>query len=99
MKGFAMFNKEIKTVKDVRQYFSFMVNERKVNFHPDTDFSEYVSCETGKSTFTDEEIDQFNSLMGASFEVCELAEADIYEIGLEMLKGTMNAGKTSSANP
>jgi hypothetical protein len=81
-----MFNKKIKTAKDVRQYFSYLVNIRKLNFHPDTDFSEYVSTETGKPTFTDEEVRRFNDLMEDSFKVCELEGIDIYEIGLQVLK-------------
>ena len=82
-----MYNKEIKTVKDVKQYFSYLVNKRKLNFHPDTDFSEYVSCKTGKSTFKDEEISHFNDLMENSFRICALEKVDIYEIGLKILKG------------
>ena len=53
----------------------------------DTEFSEYASCETGESTFNDEEIRYHNSLMDACFSVCEKAGVDIYEIGLKIMKG------------
>ena len=93
MKGLAMaeFNEEIKTKDDVVKYFSYLVEEQHLNFHPDTDFSEYVLCETGESTFNDEEIRYHNSLMDACFSVCEKAGVDIYEIGLQILKGHRNA--------
>ena len=91
MKEPAIFNNEIRNVEDVGQYFSYLVNEMKLNLHPDTDFSEYVSYETGQNTFTEEQICHFNNLMTTCFEVCEFAKADIYEIGLEVMKGNMNA--------
>ena len=35
----------IKTVEGVKAFFHHLVYERKVNFHPDDDFADYVSCE------------------------------------------------------
>ena len=94
MKGLVMleFNEDIKTIEDVRKYFSYLVEEIRLNFHPDTDFSEYVSCETGRRTFTDKEASYHNSLMDICFSICEESGVDIYEIGLEVLKGGMNVG-------
>jgi len=81
-----MYDKAIKTVADVRKFFRYLVDICSVNFHPDTDFSEYISCDTGSKTFTDDEAAHYNSLMAACFLVCEEAEVDIYEIGLKALK-------------
>ena len=38
-------NSHIKSVKDVVTFFHHIVCERKVNFHPDDMFEDYVSCE------------------------------------------------------
>ena len=45
-------NSHIMTVKDVETFFHHIVFERKVNFHPDNMFEDYVSCGGGISTFT-----------------------------------------------
>ena len=79
-------NNRIKTVKDVETFFHHIVFERKVNFHPDDMFEDYVSCEGGINTFTIEECAIYNRLMDESFAVCEKEEVDIYEIGLEELQ-------------
>lgn len=75
----------IKSVKDVEAFFHHVVCERKVNFHPDNMFEDYVSCEDGINTFTFEECSVYNRLMDESFKVCENEGVDIYEIGISML--------------
>ena len=75
----------IKTVKDVETFFHHIVSERKVNFHPDNMFEDYVSCEGGISTFTIDECAIYNRLMDESFNVCKNADVDIYEIGINEL--------------
>lgn len=74
------------TVKDVETLFHHIVIERKVNFHPDDMFEDYVSCEGGINTFTIEECAIYNRLMDESFAVCKNEGVDIYEIGLEELQ-------------
>ncbi len=88
MKGLVMseFNGKIETTDDVVKYFAYLVKELHLNFHPDTEFSEYVSCETGENTFNDKEINYHNSLMNNCFSVCEKAGVDIYDIGLKIMK-------------
>lgn len=82
-------NSHIKSVKDVEIFFHHIVFERKVNFHPDDMFEDYVSCEGGINTFTLEECAIYNRLMDESFAVCEKEKVDIYEIGLEELQGAL----------
>ena len=79
-------NSHIMTVKDVETFFHHIVFERKVNFHPDDMFEDYVSCEGGINTFTIEECAIYNRLMDESFAVCKNKGVDIYEIGLEELQ-------------
>jgi hypothetical protein len=35
----------IRSVEDVKAFFHHLVDERKVSFHPDNMFEDYVSCE------------------------------------------------------
>lgn len=76
----------ISTVKDVKTFFHHIVFERKVNFHPDDMFEDYVSCEGGINTFTLEECAIYNRLMDECFKVCEKEGVDIYSIGLNELQ-------------
>ena len=76
----------IKSVKDVETFFHHIVSERKVNFHPDDMFEDYVSCEGGINTFTLGECAIYNRLMDESFAVCNNEVEDIYTIGLEELQ-------------
>lgn len=75
----------IKSVKDVETFFHHIVYERKVNFHPDDMFEDYISCESGVNTFTIEECAIYNRLMDESFKICEKERIDIYEIGMKEL--------------
>lgn len=76
----------IMSVKDVKTFFRHIVSERKVNFHPDDMFEDYVSCEGGINTFTLGECAIYNRLMDESFAVCNNEGVDIYAIGLEELQ-------------
>ncbi len=76
----------IMSVKDVKTFFHHIVSERKVNFHPDDMFEDYVSCEGGINTFTLGECAIYNRLMDESFAICENEGIDIYSIGLEKLQ-------------
>ena len=71
------------SVKDVKTFFHHIVSERKVNFHPDDMFEDYVSCEGGINTFTLGECAIYNRLMDESFAICVNEGVNIYEIGLE----------------
>ena len=75
----------ILSVDDVRMFFHHLVEERKVNFHPDDDFANYVSLKDHTPTFSDEEVVIYNRLMDESFDVCDKSNIDIYEIGIEFL--------------
>ena len=70
----------IETIKDVQDFAKFLYYERKVAFHPDDDFADYVSDETGKQSFSKKEIPIFNRLMDECFKVCERENRDIYEV-------------------
>lgn len=79
-------NSHIKSVKDIEIFFHHLVFDRKVNFHPDDMFENYVSCEGGINTFSLEECAIYNRLMDECFAVCNKDGVDIYAIGLEELQ-------------
>ena len=74
------------TVKDVETFFHHIVLERKLNFHPDDMFEDYISCEGSINTFTLDECAIYNRLTDESFAVCKKDDVDIYEIGLVELQ-------------
>lgn len=76
----------ILSTKDVETFFHHLVYERKVNFHPDDMFEDYVSCEGGINTFTIDECAIYNPLMDECFRVCDNEGVDIYSIGLKELQ-------------
>jgi hypothetical protein len=78
----------IETIDDVKKFFGHLVNERRVTFHPDDNFEDYVS-EDGAHIFSEEECAIYNRLMDESFEVCDKNRVDIYAIGLEFMQSTM----------
>jgi len=82
-------NSHIKSVKEVETFFHHLAFERKVNFHPDDMFEDYVSCEGGINTFTLDECAIYNRLMDESFKVCENESVDIYSIGLTELQSVL----------
>lgn len=82
------YNKDshIKSVEDVKAFFNHLVDdERKLNFHPDDDFADYISYEDKTPSFTKEEVSVYNRLMEESFDVCNNYNMDIYDIGFDEL--------------
>ena len=76
----------ITSVADVKAFFHHLVDERKVNFHPDDDFADYISNNDKTPTLTDDEVILYNRLMEESFDACEAAGVDIYELSLQELE-------------
>lgn len=71
----------VKDEATVRAFFKQLVASG-INFHPDTEFSEY-ECECdGKRSFNDEQCAILDAAMAKAFEAVE----DPYEIGLEIFK-------------
>lgn len=82
------YNKESKiaTVDDVKEFFQHLINDRKLNFHPDDRFEDYVSHTDRSNTFSQEECVIYNRLMDESFNTCEKSGEDIYAIGVELMQ-------------
>lgn len=90
---------KIKTVTDVKKFFHHLVFDRKVNFHPDDDFSEYVSIDGKTPTFNANEVKQYNRLMKQAFDVCEKNGKDIYEIAMDEFNKTFKRSKGMNGLP
>ena len=77
---------EIRNLVDVVHFFEHLLFVKKVSFHPDDDFSEYVLYEDNSPCFTSEEVEIYNQLMVQCFEVCQRQKIDIYSIGLASMR-------------
>lgn len=72
----------ITTAEEVKDFFHHIVYDLDINFHPDDDFKDYVSYETGERTMVDKQAELYNRLMDEAFEVCD---DEVYGIGSEVL--------------
>ena len=84
----------IKSVRDVETFFHHIVFERKVNFHPDNAFNQYICSATHEPSFTSEECKLYDHLMDESFNMCDKENVDIYTIGLEEFQKTFVVKET-----
>jgi hypothetical protein len=78
-------NKHFHDIEEVKDFFRYLVNDRKVAIHPDDNFRDYINTETQKPAFTDYEANLFNAMMDDCFEVCQDEEKDIYEIAYHIM--------------
>jgi len=79
----------ITTVDDVRAFFHHLAFDCNLSFHPDDDFSDYTSRTSGESSFTAGEVKKYNALMKECHAICDMFGADIYEIGLNVMRERM----------
>lgn len=73
----------IQTEADVRAFFTGLMREEDLNFHPDTPFTDYVDYATGLPTYTHEESHVREQLLEQCFAV---ASDEVYTIGLEIFR-------------
>lgn len=82
---------KITSMEDVKDFFHHIVFEKKINFHPDEPFENYIEISSRKASLTNEECKVYNRLMEESFEICNTSGIDIYQIGLdELMKLSQN---------
>lgn len=77
------------SVEDVKIFFHHLIEDRKLNFHPDDDFADYICYADNTPIFTQDEVTKYNRLMDESFGVCKDNGTDIYNIGLDELKNKL----------
>ena len=79
----------ITSVEEVESFFDYLLEERKIIFHPDDSFGDYINYETKEPIFTKEEVILFDRLMDESFDVFEKRGVDIYQIGIDKLRSPL----------
>lgn len=77
---------QINTPHDIAVFFFWLAFEKRVGFHPDDSFFEYVNHQTRERSFTDEEAEEYNKTMDECRAVCEKYHSDIYEIAVRVLE-------------
>lgn len=85
--------KEINTIEDVKLFAFQLVNEEKLSFHPDNDFSDYINLETSEPAYSEEEVQLLNQQIEKCFDICEQFSADIYELMGQPLFEKMKLGE------
>ena len=89
-------NNHITSLKDVEAFFHHLVAERKLSFHPDDDFADYI-CIDGKTLpFSNDEVSLYNRLMDETFSVCDAESVDIFEIGSNELYNALGTKTTKN---
>lgn len=69
---------DLHDVDDVRRFFKWLLENQSLNFHPDTDFNNYVGA-GGRRIYTPDQAAHLNRLMRKAFEICP----NVYETGVE----------------
>ncbi len=77
------------SVEDVKIFFHHLIEYRKLNFHSDDDFADYICYAENTPTFTQGEVSIYNRLIDESFGVCKYNGTDIYNIGFDELKNNL----------
>lgn len=80
-----MYKHKIKTAADVKMFFYFLIEYERLNFHPDTDFRDYIDLESDDPLFNSDEIEHYNSLLDSCFSICEEERIDIYNLSIQVL--------------
>ncbi len=75
----------IRTTADVEQFFRYLIEDEKVNFHPDDNFHDYIDMDTRQKSFSDAECSLYNRLMGECFDACAKEGVEIYGMGLDLM--------------
>ena len=75
----------LRTLQEVEEFFSSLIQDHDLAFHPDDDFSGYVNLETGESTFDTNEAATMNAKMTSAFAVCDNEGVDIYDVAWNVL--------------
>ena len=91
---------EINIPEDVTRFFFWLVFTKRINFHPDDPFKNYVDLKTKEATFSEEEAAYYDGVMEKCLDVCAHYGKDVYEIAAEVLelfiycdrKGTEESG-------
>lgn len=73
----------INSMQDVAEFING-IYKLGVNFHPDSNFADYIQLDTHEQAFTDEACQVYDTALMRCFEVCDWPwnKVDIYELCL-----------------
>jgi len=71
----------INTMQDVAEFING-IYKLGVNFHPDSNFADYIALDTHEQAFTDEACQVYDTALMKCIEVCLWHDVDIYEMCL-----------------
>ncbi len=83
-----MYN--LTTLPEVEHFVMHVINDLDVNFHPDTNFGNYVNV-LGLPSFDEQTAIDLNATLAQAFAVCEASGTDIYEVSLPLLQARILA--------
>ena len=82
---------ELNDVDDVKHWFEFLIEDLDISIHPDNPFEDYINNgEPGEPTFDAETAALLNKKMEQAFLICTCTGRDIYEIGMDITRKTLN---------
>ncbi len=91
------FDNKIFSSAEVHDFFYALMYELDLNFHPDTNFDDYIKGNSSDQLFSQEQCLILNGILGDCFEVCEKEGSDIYEIGLKIAQELMGINPNDDA--
>jgi hypothetical protein len=71
----------INSMQDVAEFING-IYKLGVNFHPDSNFADYINPDTHDQAFTDDACQVYDTALMKCIEVCEWSGVDIYEMCL-----------------
>lgn len=82
----------ISNTEDVKSFFTSLIVEDRLNFHPDDDFLNYINLDSNLPSYSPEEAIRLNGLLDRCFEICEKEGIDIYSMsmGIFLIKTGMD---------
>ena len=80
------------TVDDVREWFTALVVDCRIAFHPDDDLGEVVDVRTGKPLFLRSESQRLSEGLDDAFEICDRNGVDIYQLTLDVTNEALARG-------
>ena len=70
----------IDTLQDVKSFVHILMEDEKLNFHPDTPFEDYVLIGKGLPFYSSKEAEVRNGLLDQAFELGDRLEVDTNEL-------------------
>lgn len=77
-------NKVLSNSEDVRLFIRECILTLGLSFHPDTEFSDYVTIGTDEPLFSEEESIALERKLNKCWDICEAEHTDVYQIALDV---------------